>query len=62
MDRERPSPPTSPWTPDQGPEPAWAEAIRRARKARGERLRAIFDGADDGPEPAADALPEGDDR
>jgi hypothetical protein len=43
---ERPGPepdPSAPWSADAGPEPAWADAIRRGRKARGDRLRAVFD-------------------
>ena len=41
---ERPEPiPGAPWSPDEGPEPAWADAIRRGRKARGDRLREVFD-------------------
>ena len=35
--------PSAPWSADAGPEPAWADAIRRGRKARGDRLRAVFD-------------------
>ena len=35
--------PRAPWSPDEGPEPAWADAIRRGRKARGDRLREVFD-------------------
>ena len=49
---ERPGPdPAAPWSADGGPEPAWADAIRRGRKARGDRLRAVFDtfGDDDPP-------------
>ena len=43
-DPDRPEPdPQAPWSPDAGPEPAWAEAIRRGRKARGDRLREVFD-------------------
>ena len=41
---ERPQPgPRAPWAPDEEPEPAWADAIRRGRKARGDRLREVFD-------------------
>lgn len=32
----------APWSTDAGPEPAWAEAIRRGRKARGDQLREVF--------------------
>ena len=53
--------PQAPWSPDEGPEPAWADAIRRGRKARGDRLREVFDrfGDDDAdattrPRPATD--------
>ncbi len=35
--------PRAPWSPDAEPEPAWADAIRRGRKARGDRLREVFD-------------------
>jgi hypothetical protein len=35
--------PSAPWSADARPEPAWADAIRRGRKARGDRLRAVFD-------------------
>ena len=35
--------PRAPWTPDEGPEPAWADAIRRGRKAHADRLREVFD-------------------
>jgi hypothetical protein len=40
-----------PWSPDDAPEPGWADAIRRGRRARGARLREIFAGFadDDGP-------------
>lgn len=40
--RPEPNPP-APWSHDAGPEPAWADAIRRAREARGDRLREVFD-------------------
>jgi hypothetical protein len=41
---ELPQPsPRAPWAPDEEPEPAWADAIRRGRKARGDRLREVFD-------------------
>ena len=40
-----------PWSVDAGPEPEWAEAIRRGRKARGDRLREVFAAFDDGPAP-----------
>jgi hypothetical protein len=39
--------PSAPWSADAEPEPAWADAIRRGRKARGNRLRAVFDSFDD---------------
>jgi len=44
--------PDAPWSDDDGPEPGWADAIRRGRRARGARLREIFAGFadDDGPE------------
>jgi len=41
----------APWSVDAGPEPEWAEAIRRGRKARGDRLREIFATFDDDPTP-----------
>lgn len=31
-----------PWSADDGPEPGWAEAIRKGRKERGDRLREVF--------------------
>lgn len=37
----------APWSPDAGPEPEWAEAIREGRKARGDRLREVFATFDD---------------
>ena len=42
VDRSEPIP-RAPWSPDDEPEPAWADAIRRGRKARGDRLREVFD-------------------
>lgn len=52
---ERPAPdPPVPWSADTGPEPAWADAIRRGRKARGDRLRTVFAAfGDDDPSTAA---------
>jgi hypothetical protein len=41
----------APWSVDAGPEPEWAEAIRRGRKARGDRLREVFATFDDDPAP-----------
>jgi hypothetical protein len=43
----------APWLVDAGPEPEWAEAIRRGRKARGDRLREVFAALDDDPAPKA---------
>ena len=43
----------TPWSVDAGPEPEWAEAIRRGRKARGDRLREVFAAFDDDPAPEA---------
>lgn len=63
VDREeRPEPGASaPWSPDAGPEPGWADAIRRGRKARGDRLRAIFDTfGDDDPTTVASSRPPDD--
>ena len=31
-----------PWSADDGPEPRWAEEIRKGRKERGDRLREVF--------------------
>ena len=36
---------------DEEPEPDWAEQIRQGRKARGERLKDVFDTFDDDGEP-----------
>jgi len=36
-------------TPASEPEPAWADAIRRGRRTRAERLREVFAGFDDDP-------------
>lgn len=44
---ERPAGADVPWSADAGPEPAWADAIREGRKARGERLRKVFAAFDD---------------
>jgi hypothetical protein len=41
----------APWSVDAGPEPEWAEAIRRGRKARGDRLREVFATFDGDPAP-----------
>ncbi len=41
--RPEPNPRVVPWSSDAEPEPAWADAIRRGRKARGDRLREVFD-------------------
>ena len=46
----------APWSVDAGPEPEWAEAIRRGRKARGDRLREVFAAFDDDPAPEASSL------
>ncbi|HEY5905399.1 MAG TPA: hypothetical protein VIX39_06280 [Actinomycetota bacterium] len=43
----------TPWSVDAGPEPEWAEAIRRGRKARGDRLREVFAAFDDDLAPEA---------
>jgi len=58
----RPEPdPSAPWSADAGPEPAWADAIRRGRKARGDRLRAVFDTfGDDDQATAAPSRPASD--
>ncbi|HSL10610.1 MAG TPA: hypothetical protein VLA82_04785 [Actinomycetota bacterium] len=42
------------------PEPGWADAIRRGRRDRAERLRSVFASFDDetGPGPAADEVTE----
>jgi len=59
---ERPAlvPPT-PWSADTGPEPAWADAIRRGRKTRGDLLRALFDTfGDDDPARVAPSRPADD--
>jgi len=53
--------PSAPWSADAGPEPAWADAIRRGRRARGDRLRAVFDTfGDDDPASAASSSPVND--
>jgi hypothetical protein len=54
MDRreERATGADTPWSADAGPEPEWAEAIRRGRKARGDRLREVFAAFDDDAEPS----------
>jgi hypothetical protein len=36
---------------DEEPEPDWAEQIRQGRKARGERLKDVFDTFNDDAEP-----------
>ena len=41
----------APWSVDARPEPEWAEAIRRGRKARGDRLREVFATFNDDPAP-----------
>ncbi|MGZ8581136.1 MAG: hypothetical protein ACXWW9_07615 [Actinomycetota bacterium] len=47
----------APWSLDAGPEPEWAEAIRKGRKARGDRLRAVFAAFDDDDDAAAPPRP-----
>jgi hypothetical protein len=56
--REHPAPdPPAPWSADTEPEPAWADAIRRGRKARGDRLRTVFAAfGDDDPSTAPSRL------
>jgi hypothetical protein len=51
---ERREPP-APWSPaEEEPEPEWVEAIRQGRKARGDRLRHVFETlADDDPHPGS---------
>jgi hypothetical protein len=50
--------PRAPWSADAEPEPAWADAIRRGRRARGDRLRAVFDSfGDDDPTTIAPSRP-----
>ncbi len=51
-DRANPLDPDHPWSTPQAeePEPDWAEEIRQGRKARGDRLKEIFDGFADDPE------------
>jgi hypothetical protein len=46
-DESRPS--ATPWSPAEPgePEPDWADEIRRRRRARGDRLREIFETFDD---------------
>jgi hypothetical protein len=54
----------APWSTDAGPEPEWADAIPKGRKARGERLREVFavfdDDAGPGSSPRRPASREGD--
>ena len=61
MEREegRRSAHEAPWAADAEPEPAWAEAIRTGRKARGDRLREVFATfADEDPATLTPARPE----
>lgn len=60
-DEDRADAEGTPWSADPGPEPEWADAIRKGRKERGDRLRAIFDAFADGEGPA-EATPAGADE
>ncbi len=59
-DMERGERPTSdrdaPWSLDVGPEPEWADAIRQARRERGDQLRELLStpGDDDADRDVAD--------
>ena len=59
--RDHLTPPPVPWTAEPAEdEPDWAQSIRDGRKARGDRLRAVFagfDDADDGPTSAVPSRP-----
>ena len=62
--RDRPDLPPEPWSKEtaEDVEPDWAQSIRDARKARGDRLRSVFDGFDGQPlkKPSTPKPPSGD--
>ena len=57
--RDRPDLPPEPWPKEtaEDVEPDWAQSIRDGRKARGDRLRSVFDGFDDADDDPTSAVP-----
>jgi hypothetical protein len=57
--RDRPDLPSEPWSKEtaEDVEPDWAQSIRDGRKARGDRLRSVFEGFDDADDDPTSAVP-----